>query len=262
MQRFFSLLILLVLSAIACYSQKAGYLSLSIGPSFPIGQFGNKDASDPKSGLADIGGMADLSYVYKIRHSNYGLVASIRVRENRFNSSAFLDPFEKEFPDFDWSQSQIKKSWKVGAVMIGGSYSFPITKRVNLEGQLMAGIAKAYLPDIVVMGFRDTAAIPGHGDFIHAETKKVNATTFSASIKIGASCKLTDRWSLVANVDYWYLRPTFKNLTQTLAQANNLIISGLYSLSNASSISYYQYTRNYPQDMSTLNITVGLSMRL
>jgi hypothetical protein len=97
---------------------------------------------------------------------------------------------------------------------------------------------------------------------IQAKVNKAHTTTFSAKAGAGIIYHLNRRLQLLAHLDFWYLNPNFKNVTQTLAVAHGLVIPGFLSLNNFTSISYYGQTRDYKQNMSTLDLSVGLGVSL
>ncbi len=253
-------LLLIYLSAHNVFSQKNSSLSLSIGPSLPTGEYANKDGNDPSSGLAKVGGVLDLSYMHTIGHSGLGFTAMLRARANGISSSAVLETFEKQYPDYQWSTK--KRSYKTAAVLAGAYYHFAVTKRIDLKGELMLGAAESWLPDYTITGVRDTGVNNIVSDFKIATSNKRNAWSFSGMVKIGMAYKLTNKFSLIAGLDFWYLKPTFKKLTRVVASGDGLGIPGLLWLNNAAAVQVNSYTADYTQNMSSLNLTFGLSMAL
>src|SRR5690349_13756881 len=71
-----------------CYSQ----ISLSIGPSLPVGEFASKDGTDPSSGVAKLGALADLSYMTPAK-DHLGLIGTVRWRINPVSKEGALGLF-------------------------------------------------------------------------------------------------------------------------------------------------------------------------
>jgi hypothetical protein len=260
MKRPLFLAILICLSALTSFSQDRGYINLSIGPAFPVGEFANKDESDPKSGLANLGPLLDISYMGRRHNSHFGFTASVLLRMNSISSSALLEPFESLFPGYNWSVT--KKPWEAGAAMVGIYWHYPITTKIHFEGALLFGVAETMLPQTTVIGIKDTGVNHTVTDLVEATTQKKYATTFSQSIRMGIGYKLTEKLGLQAGMSFWYLKPTFKQVTQTIVHAQGFAVPGNLSLQNASSISVGQFIADYNQNMSSLNFTVGVAVKL
>lgn len=259
MKKPLSLLLIACLSFFSCLAQKNGTLSLSLGPAIPVGEFANKSAIDEKSGLAKIGWLADLSYTHPIGKKNFGFMATLRGRINGMDTKAATDLYATAYPQYRWSATT--SHWKAVAVMAGGYYHFQVSPKIEIPVALLAGVAKSYFDAQSVTGIRDSANF-GPVDLILAKVNKADATTFSGMLQAGMIYKLGKRCALTAHVDYWYINPTFKNVTATVVFAQGLIVPGYLSPNNATSISYASETRNYQQPMSSVNVTVGLAYEL
>ena len=258
MKKPLSLLFIACLSVLGCLAQKNGTLSLSLGPAIPVGEFANKSVVDDKSGLAKIGWLADLSYLHPIGNKHFGFIATLRGRINGVDTKSAMDLYATSYPQYAWSATS--NHWKAAAVMAGGYYNFPASSKIDIPVALLAGVAKAYFNEQTITGVRDSANVPV--DLIQAKFNKVDATAFSGMLKAGMVYHLTKRCALTANIDFWYLKPTFKNVTQTVVFAQGLIVPGVLSPSNATSISVYSDTRSYQQPMNSVNVTVGLAYGL
>jgi hypothetical protein len=260
MKRPLFLLTILSLTLINCFAQQHGFLSLSVGPAIPAGEFANGDPNSRASGLALPGGLVDLTFKKDIPHSPLGFMVSLRARMNPISASENLAIFQAQYPDYNWSID--KHSWQAAAFMVGLYHQSPLCKRAFLEEGFMVGVAEAVLPDVTVTGIRDTGSNHVASDYIQAHSRRTTATTFSALFKIGGGYRLTDKLSLVAHIDFWYLEPDFKGLTQTLVHASGFVVPGNPSLANASVVSYNTFTMDYAQKMNSFDLTVGLSLRL
>lgn len=253
---------LLILFVCVCLSSAQAFsqqLNLSVGPAFPIGSFASKDKNDPASGLAKMGWMADLSYMHGVGKGHFGVVALVRGRLNSIDKAGAISTFRDLLPTYQWSASN--SSWKTAAVMAGAYYLAPINEKWSFIGQLTVGVAEAWLPEINVRGIVDSTAQGGDANLLLGSNKKAHATTFTAMAKAGVFYKLKGKFSLTACVDYWYLKPDF-TITQTVVFGRRMVVPGIYQLSNASSISVSSATTQYTQPMNSLNLIVGVSMRL
>jgi hypothetical protein len=97
---------------------------------------------------------------------------------------------------------------------------------------------------------------------VKANLNSVSATSFTAIGGLDIRYQWKSRWSLLAGIDYTYLKPTFKNVTASLEIGQNLVIRNLPILANATTIYYNTYTRDYTQPMPSLDIKVGICRTL
>ena len=104
---------------------------------------------------------------------------------------------------------------------------------------------------------------PGSQDYRVVTSNKVHAIAPSGMIKAGLRYPLTPHFSLIASVDFCYLKPTFKNVTESVASTQGLNATGVYSLSNSTGpIIAYEHTGNITQSMNTLDFAIGLALKL
>jgi hypothetical protein len=82
MKNVFPLLILVCFSTIQAWSQKNGSVQVSLGGALPVGKFASKDAGDVASGLARLGGLAEIGYSRPVGGGHWGVTAGIRGRLN------------------------------------------------------------------------------------------------------------------------------------------------------------------------------------
>ncbi|MDO6431932.1 hypothetical protein Q4E93_15100 [Flavitalea sp. BT771] len=253
------LLLLILLSTTPAWSQNNS-LHLSLGGALPIGKFASKDVNDPASGLANPGGLAELGYSHLLKDNHWGLTIGIRGRLNGIDKNANSSALRKIYPLYTWSSSN--SSWKALSAMAGVYYILPAASKLDVRMELSLGTANCYLPEYTVLGILDTAHT-GATSFVQAKVNKEHAVSFSATAKAGIVYHLNKQLNLLANLDFWYLDPNFKHVTQTVIVANDLVIPGVISPANAGSPpSITSETRDYKQNMSTLNLTVGVGISL
>jgi hypothetical protein len=98
---------------------------------------------------------------------------------------------------------------------------------------------------------------------IQVSTNSVSAVSFSALVKAGISYQLTGRFRLFGNIGFCDLKPTFKNTTVMVFEADGLVVPGIYSLNNSiSAVSANSHTFNYIQPMNSIDLSVDIRMRL
>jgi len=261
MRNVFLLIMLACSSTIQCWSQKNGTLHLSLGGALPVGKFASKDAGDPASGLANLGSLAEIGYSHPVGTHHWGITVGISGRLNGIDNKANTSLLQQTYPGYSWSVPN--SHWKAMSAMTGVYYHIPITPKFDIQTDLSLGAAICYIPDYTLTGLLDTATTgPNPSDMIVAKVNKVHTTTFSARAGAGMIYHLNRRLQLLAHLDFWYLKPNFKNVTQTLAVAHHLVVPGYLSLNNFTSISYYGDTHDYKQNMSTINLSVGLGLSL
>lgn len=244
----------------AAFNGFAQQLDVNIGPALPVGAYGSKDGSSESSGLAKLGWVGELSYSHAFKKGGeFGLMGTVRGRINGVSKDAAASPVTAAFKDYEWRVNS--QRWKSAAVMAGPYFEKAISEKWRYRMALTAGVAKAWLPQIVVVGIQDSFALGGQSSMIQVSNKKTDATSFTFMFQTGVSYVLTSKLSLRASLDYWYMKPNF-TIVQQIAVARNLIVPGVYNLSNGAAVSVNQVTGKYSQEMSTLNLTVGISMKL
>jgi hypothetical protein len=243
------------------FSQGGDWIGLSVGGSFPTGEFASKNGNDLQSGLADVGRLVDLSFMHSVGKGGFGLAADLRGRMNPIDQSAAGAAIAGADQGYVWSGK--KAYWQTAALMVGAYYYFPVAKRWLVGGSVLLGAADSRLPKYTIMGIKNgNDPNPANVNVIVSSTNGVNAVSFSALLKAGVTYQLSGRWCLLANIGFWDLKSTFKNVTVNEVEANGFVIRGIYSLNNATSISEYTKTFYYTQPMNTIDLSVGIGMRL
>jgi len=68
--------------------QNKSTLAISIGPSFPVGNYSKTEADIEQSGYAAMGGAVSLSYAHRIGNG-FSVVAMVGIQKNGTNKAAF-----------------------------------------------------------------------------------------------------------------------------------------------------------------------------
>ena len=239
-------------------AQTKGTLSLSLGPAIPVGEFASKNGFAPSSGLANVGGLADLTYQRPFNHSRFGWMATLRGRFNYVDKNGTIAPFAAQFPGYEWSVNA--SHWIAASALVGGYYQVPLTPKLSFTANIELGVAEAWSPKQSLSGVHDSA---GYGAVaaVYANLRSVSATAFTGLAGLGIRYQWRRRWALQARVDYTYLKPTF-NITATLETAQRFVDPNFPTLVSGSSVTYSSITRNYTQAMPSVNVIVGVVREL
>jgi hypothetical protein len=144
----FAVLIITAMSLNGNAQGKKGYIGISAGPSFPIGDLSSKDSDNASAGWANTGGIFDISFAYKLGNGNFGITALLRGQVNPFDAQAYANELANQFSGVVWSVDT--KAWGIGGLMAGGFGSFPVSKKVNFDARAMIGFLTAVSPEITI----------------------------------------------------------------------------------------------------------------
>ncbi|HLK30524.1 MAG TPA: hypothetical protein VKT28_18225 [Puia sp.] len=284
MRKIFLFILLAQTVFLNCYSQDVkdkGYVSLSIGPSIPLGNFASTSLSDDKAGFAAFGGNLNLSYA-KLLGKNFGIATELTGQINPLNIKAMEKSFaQHQFDAFltlgtitgggqaqppsnpqyvsyqDWHFN--KKSWFSGSFLVGGYGQFPLNHsgNISLTTKAMIGIMYLSSPQLSGQGYTDSSTI---------KITQSGATAFGFAYSFGAGLKydFNKKISFLLNLEYLGTATiNFKNVTSTVVEANGIIVPGLRdNFGNYSSISNSSVTGNVQQKLSAFNINVGVGLKL
>ena len=108
--------------ALAQQSERRGFIGLGIGPSAPLGSFGDASSTNERSGRATTGYTDTfLNLGYRFRQS-LGIAAAISYSEYPIRDGG----------DDDW--------WQVAGLMVGPMYSLRLNARAALDLKAMVGM--------------------------------------------------------------------------------------------------------------------------
>ena len=243
-------------------------LSIGIGPSFPLGDFGSKDLNDNGAGFAGIGQALNIDYFLPFS-KNFGLIVSATGQRNPVNTKKL----EESFNEFVFSPPML---------FFGGGFTSPVVIPVikyehwNFEqatwwgGNVMAGIQMSSDPDHYGVNFYSRlqfgAQYVSMPEFQgKSETDTLIATYtqttshgigFAYSFSAGMNYSLNNKTFLFANAGYTGTsKIKMEDINTTMVVAKNPGTIG-------GSISSSSRTGNGKQDFQTLNVTVGIGLRL
>ena len=177
-------------------------LGITVGPSFPLGDFGNKDLSSSQSGLAKVGGFLGIDYGY--RFSKYfGAMVSAQGRVYGVDEKALATYAIPEGVGAGLSISS--STWKMGAIMAGVFQIVPLTKdeKLNLEVRALGGYQSTSSPKVDVR-----ISIPGMGSFQNTQESE-SVGSFAYLVGAGLKYSLSSSIALKLNGDYNGAQPKF-----------------------------------------------------
>ncbi len=180
-----------------------GYIGITIGPSIPIGDFASKDLANTNAGLANTGVSYDISFAHKLGGSNFGITALLRSQANPLDVQSVANGFASRFFGTTWVVES--KPWTLGALLIGGFGSFPITQKVTFDPRAMFGFASVASPDMTfdITGARGTGWI---------KQSSVISTSFAFLLGAGFKFEIGKKLFLITQIDYAYSNPEFNNV--------------------------------------------------
>ena len=230
-------LIFLIISCISIstitFGQDKGYIAISAGPSFPMGDFASTDSDNEGAGLAKTGSFFDLSFVQKFG-TNLGMTLLLRGQYNAIDHEPIMDGLIQEEPLVSWEVES--EGWSLGTLMGGVYGSFPLSPdKVSFETRVMAGIVSANSPEILITGtdaFSSAWVKQEHG----------SGTAFGYLVGVGFKFNLGQRLALLINFDYLATEPEFEDVTTTTS-------IGIFS------------ENTFSQSITTINTGVGLAYR-
>ena len=268
------LLSILVLSTFfKAYTQNkypVNTLSVSAGPSFPVGHYAGKNLEDEKAGLAGPGEQINISFEHKL-NKTIGIAAVLYGTRNPVNTTSiekqldgekFIDGFAlttgpgQPIPGAayitypNWKMD--KKSWLSAALLAGPSIDIPFstaTTNFSFTAKAMIGVMYASSPKLQGKSNTDT---------VIAQITQNSASAFAFSYLLGAGIQYNKckHISIHAGIDYLAApRVTFKDATASFA-----VIKYPGSLNVAES--YSSITTTAKQPVAVMNLTIGIGIKL
>lgn len=265
------LLFTLFAQFVVCYSQskRTGDLDITIGPSFPIGKYAQKDATKNSSGFAKTGQSANISYVHPL-NNKFGWSITLHGQKNLLNTKALTNDMSKlNYYEGVFASSSInpnpplgqpnkygnwkfdKDAWVAGSILLGMyGQSMPAgSDKICLTGKIMVGAAYVDMPELNGKSTSDTAI---------AQLRRTGATAFGFAYMIdgGVKYKLTNRICFLARAEYFGTNNiTFKDVQATFTSAH-------YSNGNPTWASSQIATGYAKQTIASINLNVGVGIGL
>lgn len=177
-------------------------IGITVGPSFPLGDFGSKDLGNSQSALAKVGGFLGIDYSY--RFSKYfGAIVSAQGRIHGVDEKALA---AYAVPEGTGASLSITTStWRMGAIMAGVFQVVPLTKdeKLNLEVRALGGYQSTSSPKMDVK-----ISIPGMGSFQSTQESE-SVGSFAYVVGAGLKYSLSPSIALKLSGDYNGAQPKF-----------------------------------------------------
>ena len=218
----------LILS-IDSFCQDKGFVSINLGPAIPMGDFGSTALNNEDAGFAKTGYFADLSFGYKLG-TNIGVGATLRTQSNGIDKDAILSFYQI----FGISEEiTIKADPYSCNGLLGGLYgSFPIKGKTSFDFRGFVGFMSCERPEITMsitaFGFTESFTLPG-----------ASGTSFAYLLGAGLKIDVSNRVCLNTGIDFLSTSPEFKLEDPDTGEVDK-----------------------YTQSISTINIGVGVGLRL
>lgn len=215
------------------------YIGLSVGPSFPMGDFGKSVLTDSSSvfptdgaGFAKTGVAIVVSYAYRITH-NFGVQALITYSSNNIDNTKYRNELERLYPE--WSVSvESSRGWSGGGIMVGPYLRFPLTDRFSWDLRGLFGFYGASTPRVTVR------ATLQEDESQKKEFRRNSGNDFSYCYSFGTGFKYEfNKYYLLIFGDYLFSPLEFNNV-------------GVWDTDEGS------YTTSTIQDISYLYVTIGI----
>lgn len=177
------------------------FAEISLGPSFPIGQFAEKDYpglfEKDQPGMASVGLASNVTLGYYVKE-NVGLLITAGYSTYK-QKPARLEEYIKRNFYVDATDVDVEaEDWKVLKVMAGGFLVTPLTEdKLNLITKISAGICKTAVPKYSWLAYHQTG--PAFAGGTYEEVKL--PTTFCYQISLGLQYKLNDRLHLLFDIN-------------------------------------------------------------
>jgi hypothetical protein len=273
MKKMFVAALLLFLFTSEIFSQKSqaknSYLTLSAGPSFPIGDFASKDLLSDKSGFAAVGQSLNISYT-KISLNKIGFSIELRGQRNpvdvkameeSLNKSVFATGFwasnggmpPPQIPGTTFSNWNVKKnSWYAGSAMGGICAEVPLgsSKKTTFNAKLLVGGVFVKSPGIEANSNTDTTTA-------HLEQNSEYAFGFISTVGAGFHFNINKKLFFLAEANYTGTNKlSFDNIESKFRSTKGESGTPDYSVSVA------QTTADGRQVLTVVNVNVGIGLRL
>jgi hypothetical protein len=244
-------LLLLTISSMRAYTQDLPprwSLGLAAGPAFPVGNFHRFPASDGGSGGANSGGGVELSGALRV----WRALSATLVIEGQENSGTGVNYWFIPPGTGKPIGSSKGNDWKIGRVLAGATYTWPLTKKTGpaLLLRLLGGIQQTISPDnkesLLYPNFPDAVLVAGPlrtGSGGAATVTSPGLTfpwSFSYEADAGLQWRFRGRLSAVGYIGYEGAKPSinlayinsvnYANDTYTTTHLRSTYATGTISL--------------------------------
>jgi opacity protein-like surface antigen len=161
-----------------------GFLIISAGPAFPVGDFASKNMDNEDAGLAHTGYGINLQWGYKFK-SGIGLTVTGMYARNEVDINSFGN-----------TEGLAVDHWQYYGGLIGPLYIYNVSKITTFDFSVQAGVIRANSPKLTY-----------HGQEIMEEAW---ATAMPIRADVGVRFKVFNGAYLFTGVNYFLAKPEFK----------------------------------------------------
>ena len=202
--------------------QKTAFLTLTAGPSLPMGDFRSADLYNENAGFAKTGFNIDLQGGYYFT-KNVALSGSVFFSQYSLDQQKLREQFAQEFPGSQFTLSL--DHWQYYGIVVGPMVTWDASPKTFFDFDLMTGIANANSPKTEVT-LEGTQA-----------TQSEDWATV-APIRFGTTARfqIGEKGYLAAGIHYIYMKPEFET---TIAEV----------------------TSTFRQKIESVNVTFGVGIK-
>lgn len=214
-------------------------LGIKIGPSVPIGEFGEIDINNEQAGLAKTGIQLNANIQYLLTESFYLLVEG-GYSSNAVDEDELLLPYNNTFPSFV-RISVTSKNWNAKTLIAAVGTRTAIDSKTYFVTKFGIGLQSMSAPSLTV-NITDGSTT--------AAVSQSSSTSNNIHFTLGASIVAEISETTFFNIGLDYLRATheFKNV------AVNSSVNGVRSAPTE----FFEFGQN----VETVGITIGLSFKI
>ena len=230
------LLVLLISTSVLAQNKYNSYetpgkfgVEVTIGPSFPYGDFGRKDPYNESSGFAIVGykAGANLSY-HLIDVVDINLMGIYN--SNGTNMSELENLLASKYGGAWTAES---RTWSTYGGFLGFGLSYPYTKKLSVGFRAYSGILNSKAPEVKISS----------GNSYYKQDEKT-ASSFSYIISINGKYQLTRNLYWITALEFMGSSANFQDVTTTIVSGEtNKVTTGSFS-----------------QDMRTFLVNTGLKL--
>lgn len=188
------------------------FAGITLGPSFPMGKFANKNFADTTAGLAMAGPSLSISAGYMITRS-IGITVLFGGQENKMDPASITHWLNQKYGDTVGTYVATK-NWKTGRILAGGVFKLPLSKgeKLFLQGKILAGMLKTAYPGYTYGYGRviPNLNVLGNYSVIDSYPSISFDWAFCYQANAGVGYQLTRRIALTGDISYFHAAPKHK----------------------------------------------------
>lgn len=239
----FSLILLFIFST--CFAQEktctkshclkgdVGYVSFSIGPSIPLGNFSSNDINNPNAGFANTGSKIEINGGFNVYEST-DLTAKLFYSMNSYDVSSLTKKLTADNPGTTWTTSG--RSWDLVGFMVGLNYSYPFRNKFVGDVKFQTGLMKSSTHQMTVTG--------SNGAIISEGAK--SASSFVYLISVGGHYPLGRLIDAVGSLEYLSSSASYNNINKVSSTPGYTPVTS---------------TSSFKQSISILSLNFGVRVK-